>query len=206
MNGRTYCGHYKGYYLKSTLEYICARYLDYMGISWQYEVKTFELSTGGSYKPDFLLSDGSFIEIKGTFNYLTDLPRIQTFEQDYQVKVAVLQEKDLRLLIRKTPFVFEQLKREWKQTAKGLGMDTSGSNNPRYGAKVSETTRAKISQKAKSRLQKPEYKRKWENARQRSEKVRQQTESLKQYNLQRYYQVFVTCSLCGKKFGIVSKK
>jgi hypothetical protein len=27
MNGRTYCGHYNGYYLKSTLEYIYAHLL-----------------------------------------------------------------------------------------------------------------------------------------------------------------------------------
>jgi hypothetical protein len=72
MNGRTYCGHYKGYYLKSTLEYIYARYLDYMEIEWDYEVQTFELSTGGSYKPDFRLSNGSYVEIKGTFNYPID--------------------------------------------------------------------------------------------------------------------------------------
>lgn len=158
VNGRTYCGYYKGYYLKSTLEYIYARYLDYMGIQWQYEVKTYELSNGGSYKPDFVLADGSYVEIKGGFNYETDLPRINIFEQDYGVSVKILQEKDLRRLIRSTPFVFEQLKQEWKQTAKGLGMDISGVNNPRHGVKASEITRTKIAQKAKSRMQDTHYK------------------------------------------------
>lgn len=103
MNGRTYCGHYNGYYLKSTLEYIYARYLDHVGIAWRYEVKTFQLSNGGSYKPDFHLEDGSFVEIKGGFNYQTDLPRIKLFETDYQAHVLVLQEHDLRQLIRSTP-------------------------------------------------------------------------------------------------------
>ena len=99
MNGRTYCGHYKGNYLKSTLEYIYARYLDYMGISWEYEVKTFYLSTGGSYKPDFVLSDGSYVEVKGGFNYKIDLPRIKSFEKEYGVTVKIIQENDLRRIV-----------------------------------------------------------------------------------------------------------
>lgn len=206
VNGRTYCGHYKGYYLKSSLEYIYARYLDYMGIQWQYEIKTFELSTGGSYKPDFLLCDGSYVEIKGTFNYTIDLPRIKAFEQDYGVSVEILQEKDLRKLIHPTPLVYEQLKQEWKQIANGLGMDTSGENNPRYGVHASKTTKAKIASKAVSRFQDPEYKRKWMESRQKSEKVQNQTERLKQYNLQRCYQVFVTCQYCGQEFEVLFRK
>lgn len=206
MNGRTYCGHYQGYYLKSSLEYIYARYLDYMGIQWQYEGQLFELSTGGSYKPDFQLADGSYVEIKGGFNYATDLPRIKVFEQDYGVTVKILQEQDLRKLIRSTPFVYEQLKREWKQIASGLGMDTSGVNNPRHGAIVSQTTKSKIAQKAKARFQDANYRQKWQEARSRSEKVRRQTERLKRYNLQRYYQVFTTCHLCGKKFEVLYHK
>lgn len=206
MNGRTYCGHYKGYYLKSTLEYIYARYLDYMEIQWQYEVKTYALSTGGSYKPDFYLAPGYYAEVKGGFNYETDLPRITTFEQDYGVRVKIIQEKDLRQLIRSTPFVFEHLKREWKQIAKGLGMDTSGANNPRYGIKASEITRAKIAQKAKSRLQNPEFKQKWVQARAHSDKVKQQTERLQAYNRQRYYQVFVTCQYCRQEFEVMFRK
>lgn len=206
MNGRTYCGHYKGYYLKSTLEYIYARYLDYMGIQWQYEVKTYELSNGGSYKPDFLLANGSYVEIKGGFNYETDLPRIKVFEKDYGTTVQVLQEKDLRQIIRSTPFVFEHLKKEWKQKAKQLGMDTSGSNNPRYGVRASESTRAKISQKAKARMQDSQYKHKWIEAQKKSEKVKRQTERLKQYNIQRSYQVFVTCQHCNQEFEALYRK
>ena len=206
MNGRTYCGHYKGYYLKSTLEYIYARYLDYMGIQWQYEVKTYELSNGGSYKPDFFLANGSYVEVKGGFNYETDLPRIKRFEQDYGVVVKVIQEKDLRRLISPTPFVFEHLKREWKQIARGLGMDTSGVNNPRHGVEVSEVTKAKIAQKAKSRMQNLDYRQKWTEARNKSDKVKQQTERLRQYNLERYYQVFVTCQYCKQEFEVMFRK
>ena len=207
MNGRTYCGHYRGYYLKSTLEYIYARYLDYIGTSWDYEVQTFELSTGGSYKPDFyLLDERRYVEIKGGFNYETDLPRIQAFEADHQTSVQIFQERDLRKLIRSTPFVFEQLKREWKRTAQGLGMDTSGENNPRYGVKQSASTRSKIAKKAKARFQDPEYRKKWDASRKNSEKVKRQTERLKQYNDQRYYQVFETCRYCGQPYGVTYRK
>lgn len=177
-----------------------------MSIQWQYEVKTFELSNGGSYKPDFLLTDGSYVEIKGGFNDETDLPRITTFERDYGVSVKIIQEADLRRLIRPTPFVFELLKQEWKQIAKGLGMDNSGTNNPRYGVKASEITKAKIAQKAKSRLQDPEYRQKWTESRLKSEKVKQQTKRLQQYNLQRHYQVLVTCQYCDQEFEVMFRK
>ncbi|GGA53908.1 hypothetical protein CYANOKiyG1_74020 [Okeania sp. KiyG1] len=206
MNGRTYCGHYRGHYLKSTLEYIYARYLDYKEIHWEYEVKIFDLSTGGSYKPDFMLSDGSYVEVKGGFNYQTDLPRIKCFEKDYGVTVKIIQEKDLRQLIASTPMVYEHLKQEWKQIAKGLGMDTSGKNNSRYGAKVSNITRAKISAKAKSRMKDSEYKSKWLEGRKNSAKVQKQNERLKAYNLLRQYQVFVTCHHCGKEFEVLFRK
>lgn len=109
MNGRTYCGHYKGYYLKSTLEYIYAKYLDHVNIAWNCESKTFELSNGESYKPDFFLIDSQqYVEIKGEFNLPIDLPRIRRFEVDFEVSVLLLQEGDLRKLIKPTPFVFEQ--------------------------------------------------------------------------------------------------
>lgn len=206
MNGRTYCGHYNGYYLKSTLEYIYARYLDHVGIAWRYEVKTFQLSNGGSYKPDFHLEDGSFVEIKGGFNYQTDLPRIKLFETDYQAHVLVLQEHDLRQLIRSTPFVFEHLRQEWKQLANGLGMDTSGENNPRYGVVQSDSTRSKIAEKARLRLQDPTYRQKWEESRRKSPKVQKQIERLKQYNLERQRQVFVTCQYCGQTFEALYRK
>lgn len=206
MNGRTYCGHYKGNYLKSTLEYIYARYLDYMGINWEYEAKTFYLSTGGAYKPDFVLSDGSYVEVKGGFNYEIDLPRIKGFEKEYGVTVKIIQEKDLRQMIRSTPMVYEHLKKEWKQLAKGFGMDTSGENNPRYGAKVSNITRAKIAARAKSRMEDPEYKRKWLEARKNSEKVQRQTDRLKAYNFVKQYRVFVTCQQCEKEFEVLYRK
>ncbi|MBD0269003.1 MAG: hypothetical protein ICV77_12010, partial [Cyanobacteria bacterium Co-bin8] len=77
---------------------------------------------------------------------------------------------------------------------------------PRYGVAQSEITRSKIAEKAKARLQDPEYRKRWEEARSRSEKVQQQTERLKQYNLQRYRQVFVICQYCGQEFEALYRK
>ncbi|MGV0024468.1 hypothetical protein [Phormidesmis priestleyi] len=89
-----YSGFYKGHCLRSSLEYIYAKYLDYKEISWIYEGKTYTFSNGVRYKPDFLLETGEYVEIKGTFNFDYDLPKIRQFESNYAVKVLILQEKD----------------------------------------------------------------------------------------------------------------
>lgn len=205
MNGRTYCGHYKGYYLKSTLEFIYAKYLDYMGVKWQYEIQTFELPNGGSYKPDFYLGD-HFVEIKGGFNYATDIDRIRAFEKIYNIPVKVLQEKEIRELISGTPFIYEHLRQEWKSQAKGLGMNTEGANNPRYGIAMSDSTKDKIAKKAKARMSNPSYKQKWLNARRNSPKVQASLELSKNWNKDKAYQVFGTCEKCGITFEIKFKK
>ena len=107
-----YSGFYGEHCLRSSLEYIYARYLDYMNIGWTYEHKTYTLSNGVRYKPDFLLETGEYVEIKGAFNFTYDLPKVQLFQSEYNVKVTILQEKDLRQLIKPTPFIFEHLKQE----------------------------------------------------------------------------------------------
>lgn len=181
MNGRTYSGHYKGHYLKSTLEFIYAKYLDHMGINWDYEVKTFKLSTGGSYKPDFYLCDsGEYVEIKGSFNFKEDLSRIKTFEQDQLIKVLILQESDLRKLLKPTPLVFSHLQKEWVSRSRVFGLNTAGKNNPRYGVTLSSATRSKIGAKARERFKDPIYVKKWKESCLKSEKVQANTERLAQ--------------------------
>ena len=159
-----YSGFYKESYLRSSLEYIYARYLDYMSISWTYEPKTFTLSNGERYKPDFLLETGEYTEIKGSFNYEQCLPKVKCFESDFLVKVNLIQEPDLRILIKSTPLIFEHLKNEWKEVAKVRGMSISGSKNPMYGVVQTDSAKAKISAKAKERFNDPVYRAKWENS------------------------------------------
>lgn len=55
---------YKGHYMKSSWEVKYARYLDSIGLDWTYE-PNFKLNNGHVYLPDFQLSTGDIIEIKG---------------------------------------------------------------------------------------------------------------------------------------------
>lgn len=194
-----YSGVYKGHYLRSSLEYIYARYLDYKGISWTYEVETYTLSNGVRYKPDFLLETGEYVEIKGVFNFAHDLPKVQKFEADFKASIIIVQEKDLRDLIKPTPFVFEHLRREWKSQAKVRGMDTFGKRNPMYGVVQSESTRAKIAEKAKARFQDPVFKEKFLN----SDRRRRYHESRKGVSTGPLVQrVSLVCKFCGKEFSL----
>lgn len=198
-----YSGFYGEHCLRSSLEYIYARYLDYMKISWTYEHKTYVLSNEVRYKPDFLLENGEFVEIKGIFNFENDLPKIQLFEFDYNVKVTILQEKDLRQLIKPTPFVFEHLKQEWKSRTQVRGMDSFGKRNPMYGVTQSESTKAKIRAKAKARFADPEFKEKFLKSSKR-----------KAYHLSRkgkktgplVPRITLICKMCQKKFEVPPHK
>ncbi|WP_027842513.1 NUMOD3 domain-containing DNA-binding protein [Mastigocoleus testarum] len=199
-----YSGFYREHCLRSSLEYIYARYLDYMNIDWTYEHKTYVLSNGVRYKPDFLLLENEeFVEIKGIFNFENDLPKIQQFESDYNVKVTILQEKDLRKLIKPTPFVFEHLKQEWKSRTKVRGMDSFGKRNPMFGVTQSESTKAKIRAKAKARFANPVFKEKFLNSPKR-----------KAYHLSRQGRktgplvprIILSCEMCHKNFEVLPHK
>lgn len=176
-----------------------------MSINWDYEIKTFQLSNGGSYKPDFYLIDThEFIEIKGSFYLLEEcLPRIHLFQENTGYKITVVQEKDLRKLIKSTPFLFSQLTTEWKKIATSFGIDTTGKNNPRYGVTFSQETKDKIATKAKARMQDSVYKSKWLKAQANSEKVKANTirlgQARKSVKLKPYD---VICSYCQKVFNI----
>ncbi|MBD2090790.1 hypothetical protein H6F67_13100 [Microcoleus sp. FACHB-1515] len=173
--------------------------MDYKEITWTYESATYTLSNGVRYKPDFLLETGEYVEIKGVFNYAHDLPKIQQFKAEFKAEVIVIQEKDLRCLIKSTPFVFEQLRREWKSQAKVRGMDTSGQRNPMYGVTQSESTRAKIAAKAKARFQDPVFRAKFIN----SDRKRQYHESRKGIKTGPLVErVSLVCKFCGTEFSV----
>ncbi|MEG3834189.1 MULTISPECIES: NUMOD3 domain-containing DNA-binding protein [unclassified Microcoleus] len=198
-----YSGFYGEHCLRSSLEYIYAKYLDYMEIGWTYEDKTYLLSNEVRYKPDFLLENGEYVEIKGVFNYQSDLPKIQRFESEYNVKVTIFQEKDLRQLIKDTPFVFEHLKQEWKSHAKVRGMDNFGKRNPMYGVTQSETTKAKIKAKAKARFADPSFKEKFVN----SAKRKAYHESRKGKKTGALVPRFIlTCEFCQNSFEVIQHK
>jgi hypothetical protein len=198
-----YSGFYGGYCLRSSLEYIYAKYLDYMNIAWTYEHKTYTLSNGVRYKPDFLLENQEFVEIKGSFNFENDLPKVQRFESEYSVKVTILQEKDLRQLIKPTPFVFEHLKQEWKSFTKARRMESFGTRNPMYGVTQSEITKAKISAKATERFADPSFREKFLNSPKR--KAYHESRKGKKTGLL-VPRITLTCQMCQKSFEVIQHK
>ena len=61
-------------YLRSTLEYIFAKWLDNNKVIWKYEVKSYKLLSGKTYRPDFFIYDENsklktIVEIKGVYLY-----------------------------------------------------------------------------------------------------------------------------------------
>ena len=81
---------------RSTYELKYAKYLDKKSILWKYEHKTYHLSNGTSYTPDFyLLKSKKYREIKG---YMSDSAqdKINLFRKEYPNKnFKVLYYKDL---------------------------------------------------------------------------------------------------------------
>jgi hypothetical protein len=74
---------YKGYIFRSSWEFKLAQYLDAQNIIWFYEVKTFTLSNGTTYTPDFyLLRENTWLEVKG---YWRDNARqkFELFKEEY---------------------------------------------------------------------------------------------------------------------------
>lgn len=71
MRGNTNANHrgtktvYRGVKMDSTWEAAVAAYLDRQGVSWRYGEKVFVLDEKRSYRPDFILSCGKVIEVKG---------------------------------------------------------------------------------------------------------------------------------------------
>lgn len=80
-NGRTFK-------MRSTWEKKYAEYLDSNDIKWEYEIKTFELSIGCCYTPDFLV-EGKYYEVKG-YMHKHSKEKIECFKKDYpQIELII---------------------------------------------------------------------------------------------------------------------
>jgi len=101
------CKNYKGQYLynglsgpiymKSSWEVKYAEWLDQQGIKWTYEPE-FTLSNNLTYLPDFQLSTGDIIEIKGYMRPDAEV-KWRMFEVEYpQIKKSLLRKEDLKKL------------------------------------------------------------------------------------------------------------
>jgi hypothetical protein len=111
-------GYYKrknGEYiwLRSTWEYIYAKWLDRYNIKWEYESKTYLLSNGQTYRPDFkIYQENHFylVEIKGSL-YKHRLYKIKLFKKQYK-NIEIIIIKDIK---KYTNIGYIKELREWKK-------------------------------------------------------------------------------------------
>jgi Phage endonuclease I len=97
-------------WLRSTYEYIYCKWLDKNDILYKYEDVTFSLKNGEKYRPDFILPDGTIIEVKGNFytnrRYKADMLK----EQYPDIKIIVVDNID-----QYTEKGYGEELKEWKQ-------------------------------------------------------------------------------------------
>ncbi|OWY67166.1 hypothetical protein B7486_32930 [cyanobacterium TDX16] len=96
--------------------------------------------------------------------------------------------------------MFEHLKQEWRSLTKVRGMSSFGERNPMFGVTHSETTKIKISARAKARFQDPTFREKFLN----SEKRKQYHASRKGIKIGSLVaRVALTCAYCNRVFQVV---
>jgi len=95
-NSRGIQGYYKKLngdfvWLRSTWEFIYARWLDKNNIKWNYEGKQFLFKNGESYRPDFTIDDGKdtyIVEIKGYFK--NRVYKIDMLKSEYPTEKIII--------------------------------------------------------------------------------------------------------------------
>jgi len=86
---------YKGIQMRSKLETKVALFLDYLKIKWEYEPKTFLLSNGIMYKPDFYLPEHKqWIEVKGVVGK-NNLEISEIFSRDNSVDLLLISDDSI---------------------------------------------------------------------------------------------------------------
>jgi hypothetical protein len=89
---------YNEIHMDSNWEVLTAAYLDSKGISWEYGKKIFILDAKRSYRPDFILGDGTVIEVKGYWREANKV-KFQEWQKKYpDVKFEVWDKNKLKEL------------------------------------------------------------------------------------------------------------
>lgn len=159
---RGYSGYYNGQYLRSSLEFAYAYYLDHKGIEWKYESNLYTFDDGSTYLPDFYVKkDNSFkiVEVKGDGNKESGLKKAKKLKESHDLDVEMIFYKDLVCIYKnEMPIRLANAKRIWiEQYGAERKHNTSGELNPMFGNKHSEKTVKLISQKAKERFSSGKY-------------------------------------------------
>lgn len=95
-------------FFRSTWEANYARYLNYIGVKWKYEPITYNLANNKTYTPDFLLEDGTIVEIKG---WLTKQgkEKLNAFTKEYpNVTVIIVTRKEYNEIKKNYQFEIEK--------------------------------------------------------------------------------------------------
>lgn len=155
---RGYSGWYKGVYLRSSLEFAYAYYLDKIGVKWIYEKQLYHIGTF-TYKPDFFLYDDrgnlfKIVEVKGEGNFKRGVEKVQIFMSENDIPIEILTYAEIRRLYQnEMPMRLHAVKRMWIEKF-GASLEDNymtGDANPRFGAILTTETKRKISEKAKQR-------------------------------------------------------
>lgn len=80
-------------WLRSSWEYIYAKWLDSKKIHWDYECRQYLLSNGETYRPDFTIHDKSSIRIVEIKGYIKDnLYKADMLRDEYNLDVTVIED------------------------------------------------------------------------------------------------------------------
>jgi Phage endonuclease I len=98
-------------WLRSTYEYIYCKWLDENNINYKYEDKSFRLSNGELYRPDFFLDDNIIVEIKGKF-YSNRRYKADMLKEEYpNIKIIIVDD-----ISGYTKNTYKKELQEWKCT------------------------------------------------------------------------------------------
>lgn len=162
---RGYGGYYKETYLRSSLEFAYAYYLDSKNIKWKYELKRFDLE-GISYKPDFYIMKDEeidyIVEIKSEENKYEGIQKVTKLKELYNLDVRLITYKDLlKIYQNEMPISLNKARVMWKEEYKtSYSQNVTGENNPMFGKTHSESTKLILSEKGKERFKNEQFKNK----------------------------------------------
>lgn len=96
-----------GCFFRSTWEANYARYLNSIGTKWKYESVTYQLGENKTYTPDFILEDGSHVEIKGWL-MAKGAEKIRLFKEQYpQISLQIIGRPEYNALKKQYQFLIE---------------------------------------------------------------------------------------------------
>lgn len=175
--GRGYCGHYttsfgKRLYLRSTQEFVYAKYLDSIGKYYLTENIVYSID-GKNYKPDFFVYAGKFdrlekiVEVKYTVSEKSEYQKAYAgFFGELGIGYEVLSRGDIKGLIRSGIVTKDEIK-TWKDVfiSQYEKLDFSGKKNPMYGVKHSDKTKRKIGERTRQYFRNPDVRKRHHDAR-----------------------------------------